>query len=212
MKINVTLPYTSWTHRLARVVVRPMVNTRITPNHLTTVRFLAGLAACLCFAMGQRQADILGGILWIVSAFFDRADGELARLSGKASPGGHYYDYVTDVAVNSLFFVAIGIGLGQGPLGFWAPLFGILAGASVAYASLLCERYEKDSGATEKAYSGVAGFDFDDILYIFGPVAWLGWFMPILVGAAIGAPAFAIMTWWRFRSQWQKRSSVDVNP
>jgi hypothetical protein len=37
------------------------------------------------------------------------------------------------------------------------------------------------------------------VLYLFGPIAWLGWFLPVLVGAAVGAPAIALWTWIRLR-------------
>ena len=31
------------------------------------------------------------------------------------------------------------------------------------------------------------GFDFDDVLYLFAPIVWLGWQMPFVVGASVGA-------------------------
>ena len=79
-----TPPYSSWTHRLARAFIRPMLGGPITPNHLTTARLVIGLAACAAFAVGERSWDVAGGVLWIVSAFLDRADGELARLVSQA--------------------------------------------------------------------------------------------------------------------------------
>ncbi|MEE9250091.1 MAG: CDP-alcohol phosphatidyltransferase family protein, partial [Alphaproteobacteria bacterium] len=139
----ITAPYTSWTHRLARLCVRPLLGGPVTPNHLTTARLVTGLAACLAFAMGDRQWEIWGGGLWIFSAFLDRADGELARLSGQMTPGGHAYDYACDVVVNALLFLAIGVGLRHGALGWWALAMGVIAAVSVAAASLLSERLEE---------------------------------------------------------------------
>ena len=66
----------SWTHRLARPLVRPLVGTRVTPNHLTTLRLLTGLGACAALAVGDRGLEIWGGWLWLASALRDRADGE----------------------------------------------------------------------------------------------------------------------------------------
>ena len=195
----ITAPYTSWTHRLARLCVRPLLGGPVTPNHLTTARLVTGLAACLAFAMGDRQWEIWGGGLWIFSAFLDRADGELARLSGQMTPGGHAYDYACDVVVNALLFLAIGVGLRHGALGWWALAMGVIAAVSVAAASLLSERLEERQASNKKAYSGVAGFDFDDALYLFGPIAWLDWFLPVLLGAAVCAPALAVLTWIRLR-------------
>ena len=186
----------SWTHKIARVCILPLVDTPVTPNHLTMLRLVTGIAACASFAVGERSWDIWGGWLWLFSAFLDRADGELARVSGKTSPWGHKFDYFSDVAVTSLFFVGAGIGLRDGSLGMWAVAAGISGGIGVFVAELLAERIDeqvKDKG--EKAYPGFAGFDFDDILYLFAPIVWLGWQMPFVVGASVGAPIFALITW-----------------
>jgi archaetidylinositol phosphate synthase len=190
----------SWTHKIARVCILPLVGTPVTPNHLTVLRLLTGLAACACFAVGERGWDIWGGWLWLFSAFLDRADGELARVGGKTSEWGHRFDYVSDVAVTALFFVGAGIGLRHSWLGDWAILCGIAGAAGVVAAEILAEKIDqakKDTG--EKAYPGFAGFDFDDVLYLFAPVVWLGWQMPLVVGAALGAPLFALLTWYKWR-------------
>ncbi|MBE0530571.1 MAG: CDP-alcohol phosphatidyltransferase family protein [Rhodospirillales bacterium] len=190
----------SWTHKMARVVILPLVNTPVTPNHITTLRLVTGLAACAAFAVGERSWDVTGGWLWLLSAFLDRADGELARVSGKTSPWGHKYDMVADISVTALFFLGAGIGLRVTDLGGWAILMGAMGAAGVIVAEILAEvidRANQDTG--EKAYPGFAGFDFDDVLYLFAPVVWLGWQMPFVVGAAVGAPAFALLTWYRLR-------------
>lgn len=206
MKSIYTPPFTSWTHRLTRIMVRPLIGGPVTPNHLTTARLVTGLFACGAFAAGDSAWTLWGGVLWIVSCLLDRADGELARLGGRCSPGGHLYDYYTDVAVNGLLFVAIGIGLRDDPVvGGWAPVLGAVAGATVAVASVLAEQFERAGPDEGKAYAGVLGFDFDDVLYLFAPIAWLDWFPYILIGAAFGGPAFAILTAWRLRAARQRR-------
>jgi phosphatidylglycerophosphate synthase len=196
----------SWTHKIARRCINPLVGTPVTPNHLTTVRLLTGLAACVCFATGVRDWEILGGWLWLFSAFMDRADGELARASGQTSPGGHAYDMVSDTATTALFFVAAGVGLRGSGLGGGAIILGILAGLGVIAAEILAEKIDRMKAPTGgKAYPGFAGFDFDDVLYLFAPVVWMGWQLPFVVGAALGAPAFALLTGYRLQQQRKKR-------
>jgi phosphatidylglycerophosphate synthase len=190
----------SWTHKIARVCILPLVNTPVTPNHLTIIRLVSGIAACSSFAVGTQEWNLWGGIFWIISAFLDRADGELARASGKSSEWGHKFDYFCDVTVTSLFFLGIGIGLRESSLGSWSIIMGISASAGVLVAEILAEiidQAQKDTG--EKAYAGYAGFDFDDVLYLFAPIVWLGWHYPFLIGASIGAPAFALLTWYKLR-------------
>ena len=45
----------SWTHLLARVMVRPLIGTWVRPNHLTTLRLATGMAACALFASVLRR-------------------------------------------------------------------------------------------------------------------------------------------------------------
>ncbi len=195
----------SWTHKIARVCILPLVNTPITPNHLTTVRLITGVAACSLFAIGSTEWNLYGGFLWILSAFMDRADGELARVSNKTSPWGHKYDYFSDVVVTALFFFGIGIGLRDSALlninlGLWTIVMGSTASAGVIAAEIFAEiidQSQKDTG--EKAYAGFAGFDFDDVIYLFAPVVWLNLHLPFLIGASVGAPIFALLTWYRYK-------------
>jgi archaetidylinositol phosphate synthase len=84
------ISHNTWVHRTVRVAVRPLANTPVTPNHLTTLRLMTGQAAAVAFATGIPVWQIVGAGVLVVSFFLDRADGELARLSGKMSPGGTY--------------------------------------------------------------------------------------------------------------------------
>ncbi len=176
-----------------------MIGTSIRPNHLTTLRLLTGLAACTLLAAGTRAGTWWGGWLWILSAFLDRADGELARLGKLASPGGHLYDYYTDITVNALLFVAIGIGLRHSWLGAWAAPLGLVTGLTLLLGSIFSHRLEQRSPPGTKAYSGRWGFDPEDALYLMAPLAWLGWLSPVLIGAAIGATAIMLLTAWRLQ-------------
>jgi archaetidylinositol phosphate synthase len=190
-------PIKSWTHLPARWMVRPLVGTRVRPNHLTTLRLLTGLLACAMFALGEFTWSAWAGVIWVFSAFLDRADGELARIGRLSSRGGHLYDFYTDAAINGLFFLAIGIGLRNSWLGEWAIVLGLLGGIGVSGASVLCEVLEHRVADGRKAIEGAGGFDIDDITYAYGPAAWLDWLLPLLLGASIGGPVFAAITLWR---------------
>ena len=196
----------SWTHKLARICVLPLVDTPVTPNHLTALRLVTGVGACAAFAVGDRSWDIWGGWLWLFSAFLDRADGELARVGDKITPGGHTFDMVTDTAVTSLFFLGAGIGLRHTELGNIAIIAGVMGSLGVfaaEYFAEIIDKMGKDTG--DKAYAGLWGFDFDDILYLFAPVIWLGWQTPFVLGASIGAPLFALYTWYRLHRARRER-------
>src|SRR5690348_13381160 len=99
----------SWSHRLVRPFARRLIGTLVTPDHLTWLRIITGGIACACFACGPRSLQIAGGVVWIISALLDRADGELARLSNRTSAKGHRFDMHADTGVNAALFLAIGI-------------------------------------------------------------------------------------------------------
>ena len=189
----------SWTHRLARIVVRPLVGSAVTPNHLTSLRLVTGALACAALLPGDPQYDGLAGVLWLLSAFLDRADGELARLAGLSSRGGHVYDYVADNLVNSAVFVALGVGLSQATLGDTAIALGLWTGTAIFICGHWSEQLEQLEGAGSKAYSGAYGFDPDDGLYLLAPALWLGWNAQLLVASALVATAMMLLTGWRLR-------------
>jgi phosphatidylglycerophosphate synthase len=188
---------TSWSHRLARLLVRPLVGTGVTPNHLTTMRLATGLLACLALIPTDGAWLWWAGWLWLASALLDRADGELARIGGMSTPGGHRYDYLVDNVVNSAFFVALGLGLRETPWGMAAVTLGLLSGAALFLSSTWSEELERLDGSGRKAYSGAFGFDFDDLLYLLAPIVWLGWRAPLLVAACVGATFMMVLTGWR---------------
>src|SRR6202035_611934 len=101
-----------WDARLARRLVTPLKDSRATPNHLTTVRLAFGLAAAAAFLPGTYGWSNLGALLLILSNLLDHTDGEFARISGKSSRIGHWYDLASDAAVTILFFIAMGAGVG----------------------------------------------------------------------------------------------------
>lgn len=193
------MSHDSWTHLLARRAIRPLLGTRVTPNHLTTGRLLTGVAACGCIALGTPAGAGWGGALWLLSAFLDRADGELARMGNMMSASGHRYDFVVDNLVNALFFVAAGFAVRGGWLGDWAVPLGLMAAVSMYTVGIWSEMLEQRSPPGTKAYAGAAGFDPDDALYLMGPLVWLGWLAPVVLGASVGATAMMVLTGLRLR-------------
>jgi phosphatidylglycerophosphate synthase len=191
----------TWIHRVVRPAVVPLVNTRVTPNQLTTVRLVTGLAAATVAAQGTRGWLALAGAVFLVSMLFDRADGVLARLSGKSSPFGHRYDLVTDTVCNAAIFLGIGAGLARGPLGAGALALGALAGAGIVAVLALVMRLEALRGARAGELGARAGFDPDDAMLVVPGALWLGAAAPLLWAAGVGAPLFALFFAWRFRGE-----------
>lgn len=193
------MTHNTWMHRVVRVGVAPLANTGVTPNHLTTLRLVTGLAATASFAVGTPVWRAWGGGLFVVSMFLDRADGELARLGGKSSAWGHKYDLVSDAVCNALVFLGIGIGLRDGAFGPWAAVMGLVAGAAITAILLLVLRMEEMVGERAAQFQGAAGFDPDDAMLLVPLLVWVGWAEALIVAACLGAPAFALYMYLKLR-------------
>ncbi len=184
-----------WDARLARRLVTPLKDSRITPNHLTTVRLGFGIAAAVAFIPGAYGWSNLGAMLLVLSNFLDHTDGELARISGKTSRVGHLYDLASDAAVTILLFFAMGVGLGaRSGLALPVPpaVLGMAAGVSIALIFFLRMRIEEAAGKAASRQAALAGFETEDVLYLLPLVTVCNGMVPFLIAASIGAPLFAI--------------------
>lgn len=195
------MSHNTWIHRVARFGVRPLVDTPVTPNHLTTLRLVTGLGASAMFAAGTPGALAWGAGVFVLSMFLDRADGALARLSGKKSAFGHKYDLVSDSLCNMLAFVGLGVGVCSGALGWWAIPMGVLAGMAIAAILLLTLRLEALEGERAAELRGAAGFDPDDGILAVPILIWVGLAEELLLAATVGAPAFTVFYWKLLRER-----------
>lgn len=173
-----------WDARLAAWLVRPLVATAVSPNHLTTVRLAVGLAGAACFALGD--APNTAALLVVLSNFLDHTDGELARMSGKASPFGHRYDLLSDALVTVLLFV--GIGAGMMAAGAHHLLLGCVAGLAVAGIFQLRNVLESRHGKAATSQPRALGFEAEDVLYLIPLVTLCDALTGFLYAAAAGAP------------------------
>jgi phosphatidylglycerophosphate synthase len=175
--------------------VTPLKDSRTTPNHLTTVRLLFGLAAAAAFLPGTYGWTNVGALLLILSNFLDHTDGELARISGKSSRIGHIYDLASDAVVTILLFVSIGIGVGvKAATAFQLPpgLLGLIAGTAVALIFYLRMRIEALGGKVASQQAALGGFETEDVLYLLPLVTLFNGLTPFLIASSIGAPLFAV--------------------
>lgn len=195
-----------WDIRLARVLIRPLKRTQVSPNHLTTLGLIAGLAAAGLYASGNSTAANVGAVLFILAILLDHADGELARLMGKTSWFGHCYDQIAGAMTYIGLFLGIGVGLSGSSLAGWAVPLGVAAGVSISAIFVLRFEMERQQGKEITKQPGFAGFEIEDIMYLVGPITWLNGLQPFLIAAGIGAPLFALWVLWQY---WHRPSPVD---
>jgi phosphatidylglycerophosphate synthase len=116
---------------LGRPLSKLLVHTPISPNQVSVVSILIGLASAWFFARGNFLA---GALVFQLSAIIDCVDGDLARASFQQSRLGKWLDFGGDQVVHFSVFAAIGIGVARTD-----PSVPALAlGASAALGVLLC--------------------------------------------------------------------------
>jgi phosphatidylglycerophosphate synthase len=180
-------------HRLVRLGVRPLARTPVTPNQLTAARLATGIAAAGALAVGREPWPLIGAAVFVVSMLLDRADGTLARMKGIQSEFGHRFDLLADSACNALVFVGLGVGLRGSWLGAWAIPMGAIAGLAIVSILAQVMRAERLAGPRAGELGGRAGFDPDDGILAVPLLIALGASEPLLVAAAVVAPAFAVV-------------------
>ena len=117
-------------HPLARRLARLLVPTPVTPNMVSVMSAVCLLAATACFTGLAWPANALAGLafmwLWHI---VDGADGDLARMTGRASPTGELVDGVCDYFGNTVMYFAFAFEADDA-WGGWAWLLAVAAGAS----------------------------------------------------------------------------------
>ena len=78
--------------------------TRLTPDHLTIVGLLVGVAAAVAIGFGQLR---LGLLLVILAGLPDLLDGALAKASGSSSQRGAFFDSTVDRVTDALLLGGI---------------------------------------------------------------------------------------------------------
>jgi len=96
-------------------------STGISPNVWTAVGLVFAFVSSLVYGISLEFSLILGGILLLISGFFDIVDGQVARYTNRISKSGGFLDSIFDkIAEVAIFF---GILLG----GYVEPYLVILA-------------------------------------------------------------------------------------
>lgn len=99
----------------------------VSPNHVTLVVFLIGVASGPLAYRGDYASTVAAGFCYWFSAVLDGTDGELSRLKYMGSPLGAWLDTITDDAVCLSFISGVYLALardGQGLPWNWIGLVG----------------------------------------------------------------------------------------
>jgi CDP-L-myo-inositol myo-inositolphosphotransferase len=118
---------------LSLAITRRIIDTGITPNQMSVVAGLIGLAGALVtFFAGDHLALLAGALLGQAQSVLDGCDGEIARLKFQATRAGEWIDNVIDDSLNVLYCGALGVASAR--IFGWPELAWIGAAGAVGYA------------------------------------------------------------------------------
>ena len=84
--------------------------TGLSPNFWTTVGLLFAFASAIAYGFGFEYGFIVGGVLLLISGFFDIVDGQVARVTGKSSQRGSFLDSMFDKIAEVAIFLGLLVG------------------------------------------------------------------------------------------------------
>jgi len=150
---------------------RGFASTGLSPNFWTSVGLVFALASAVVYGLGIEYGLILGGVLLLVSGFFDMIDGQVARVTGKTSQKGSYLDSMFDKIAEVAIFLGILIG------GYAEPYLVFLA----ITLSLLVSYARAKSDAINVKLQGVGIGERAERLLVIAIIGIIGFMEPAVI-------------------------------
>lgn len=123
---------------IAEYPARVLAGMGVTPNAITVIGLLLNLLVALVIASGNLVA---GGVLVLFANLFDVLDGAVARVSGKGSKFGAFFDSTLDRYAEAVVYLGVGAWLysqGDGTT-LLAAYLGIIGSLMVSYTRARAE-------------------------------------------------------------------------
>lgn len=172
-------------------------HTRITPNAVTLINTVFGLACAWMFAIPNYWVRLLAAIFFLISITIDGVDGELARLKMIESDFGGALDVITDNIVHVAIFVGVYLGCyraSHGPAYLYLIPILLVGFALCAYSTWRAFQIKGEKAAAwlDKV-DRWSGRDFAYMLVVFALINRLEYFA---WGTAFGTYVFALVLMW----------------
>jgi phosphatidylglycerophosphate synthase len=134
----------------SKYIARWAARRGFTPNQVTTVSMLIGIAAAAAFATGARAGLITGAVLLQIAFTTDCVDGQLARYTRTFSKLGAWLDSIFDRGKEYVVFAGLAIGASRHGDPVWA-----LAGAALTLQTVR-HSFDFSFGAAQHQTIGAA--------------------------------------------------------
>ena len=114
---------------------------KMTPNAVTFMSLLTGIASGIFFYFPVLKLTVIGIILFVLSDVFDSADGQLARLSGVKTELGRFFDGISGTIIFIIIHLSICFRIIAGGGSAWIFLLALAAGVSGSIQCALADYY-----------------------------------------------------------------------
>ena len=119
--------------------------TPVTPNQVTIISLIFGIASAAFFSHGKHTYTIIAGVLYFVSTVFDQCDGEVARLKQMETEFGRKLDIIVDAIVNAVIVIGITIAVYTKIGSVLVIIAGFFAMTGITISLLLATYFSHDS-------------------------------------------------------------------
>lgn len=185
-------------------ITKYLSSTPLTPNQISFLGFLVGLASAVLFGLGRFPWVLGAGLLAQFSSILDGVDGEVARLKLIKSSYGDFIDSVFDRYVDGFMILGMTFGVYFVSHNLWVWIVGWIALVGASLSSFYKEKYKVATGKTyiSQKYDGwlryiFAGRDSRLFLIMLGGV--LNQVLVVLYIIALTSNVLAIYRFFSFR-------------
>jgi phosphatidylglycerophosphate synthase len=182
----------------------------LTPDQVTALALVSGLAVGVAFATGTRGGLVAGGVLFYVAFLLDCVDGKLARALGVTSPKGEALDHLADGGRRASASLGLALWAWRSDAAeatdvLWVVVYAVLAYYFIEISG--AEKGESPGGVAGRLSGALArrrllpnpGMpDVQAVVFILGPIT--GLVVPALgLGIAMVSAALLLTVWRRLR-------------
>ena len=143
-----------------------LVKTSVTPNQVTIISLILGIASAAFFSHGAHTYTIIAGLFYFISTVFDQCDGEVARYKQMTSDFGKTFDIIVDSIVNATITIGITIAIYKTNGSGLSIIAGLLAMTGIVISLLLTTYFSHENNNNTGTKEMLDRLNNKDFFYI----------------------------------------------
>ena len=143
-----------------------LVKTPVTPNQVTIISLILGIASAAFFSHGAHTYTIIAGLFYFISTVFDQCDGEVARYKQMTSDFGKTFDIIVDSIVNATITIGITIAIYKTNGSGLSIMAGLLAMTGIVISLLLTTYFSHENNNNTGTKEMLDRLNNKDFFYI----------------------------------------------